>query len=89
LRAFKTTGDSIKEGDILGVVAGPFGEVETEIVAHTTGLIIGRTNLPVVNEGDALFHVADVHRRDDPQATIDSLTEQLESAPLSDEDEII
>jgi uncharacterized protein len=37
-------------------VADPFGEREAEV--PTTGIVIGRINLPLVNEGEALFHIA-------------------------------
>ena len=88
LRTFKSIGEKVEAGDVLGVVADPFGEVETEVVAAAPGLVIGRTNLPVVNEGDGLFHIAEI-RHDDPEATIGSLAHQLEGAALFDEDEII
>ena len=89
LRTFKTTGETVEEGDVLGMVSDPFGEIETEILTDRPGLIVGRTNLPVVNEGDGLFHVAEVRRKADPEATIDSLATQLDEDPLFDEDEII
>ncbi len=89
LRTFKSTGEVVEPEDLLGIVSDPFGEVEREVRAHYGGLIIGRTNLPVVNEGDGLFHVADVRRKDNAEATVDSLSSQLEADPLFDEDEII
>ncbi len=89
LRTLKTIGAHVEIGDVLGLVSDPFGDVETEIVAEEEGLIVGRTNLPVVNEGDGLFHVARIRPRDDPAATIDLLAGQLEEDPLFDEDEII
>lgn len=87
-RALKNTGDHVETGDVLGVVADPFGEIETEIVAEEPGLLVGRTNLPVVNEGDGLFHSARLRRQDDPEATIETLAGQLDDDPLFDEDEI-
>ena len=89
LRTFKTTGEEVSRGDILGMIADPFGEAETEITAHYGGLNIGRTNLPIVNEGDGLFHIAKIKSADNPVATIDHLASQLEADPLFDEDEII
>ncbi len=88
LRAFKGTGELVAEGDLLGLVADPFGEMEAEIRCADGGVIVGRTNLPVVNEGDALFHIA---RTESPQAelTIESLATQIGSDPMFDEDEII
>ncbi len=45
LRTFRTIGDEVDKGDVLGMIAYPFGEVETKIVTEVAGLIIGRTNL--------------------------------------------
>ncbi|HMB48757.1 MAG TPA: succinylglutamate desuccinylase/aspartoacylase family protein, partial [Afifellaceae bacterium] len=89
LRTFKSTGDEVVSGDVLGAISDPFGETETEVVVDEPGLLIGRTNLPVVNEGDGLFHIAKLKRSDDAEATIGSLTTQLDEDPLFDEDEII
>jgi hypothetical protein len=51
-----------------------------------TGIIIGRTNLPVVYEGDALCHVAETPRA---EAAAGGISAHLEAAALFDEDEII
>lgn len=51
-------GSSVSRGDILGTVADPFGQTETEIKASTSGVVIGRTYLPLVNEGDAVINIA-------------------------------
>ncbi|NIZ14093.1 succinylglutamate desuccinylase/aspartoacylase family protein [Phaeobacter sp. HF9A] len=89
LRAYKTTGEMVEPGDVLGIVADPFGESEIELLAETQGLIIGRTNLPIVNEGDALFHIAEVINAATAESRIESLNAQLEGAAMFDEDEII
>ncbi len=89
LRTFKRNGENIENGDILGIVADPFGEIETEIVSDKAGVLIGRSNLPVVNEGDALFHIAKIRSSHDAEAAIDTLSSQLDEDPLFDEDEII
>lgn len=89
LRTFKSTGEEVARGTLLGIVSDPFGEAETEVTADYAGLIIGRTNLPIVNEGDGLFHIAKVKSAGHAEATIGSLSTQLEADPLFDEDEII
>lgn len=89
IRMFKTTGDLVDEGEVLGVVSDPFGEVENEVITTFPGLIIGRTNLPIVNEGDALVHIATVRQKDGTADIIDDLASQLGTDPLFDEDEII
>lgn len=89
LRTFKTVGDQVVDGELLGIISDPFGESETEVLAKQPGVIIGRTNLPVINEGDGLFHIAMVHKSADAEMTIDGIAAQLDADPLFDEDEII
>ena len=60
-------GARIEEGQRLGVISDPLGQEETEILSPTEGVLIGKTNLPLANEGDALFHVG-VFERLDPAA---------------------
>ena len=58
LRTMVALGTHVKKDQVLGVVSDPFGESEQEVHATYNGVIIGRTHLPLVNEGDALFHLA-------------------------------
>lgn len=51
-------GGRIREGRVMGYIADALGDNETAVLAPVTGIVIGRSNLPIVNEGDALFHVA-------------------------------
>jgi uncharacterized protein len=82
-RTAKRIGEAISEGEIIGFVANPYEDSETEIRSPRRGIIIGRTTLPIVNMGDALFHIAwsDEFERSQPnRETAD---------PIMDEDEII
>jgi len=58
LRAIVPLGAHIKRHDVMGYIADPFGEAEIEVRAPSGGIVIGRTNIPLVHEGEALFHVA-------------------------------
>lgn len=51
-------GKTVEINDTLGFVADPFGGPETPIVAARQGVVIGRTNEGLADEGDALFHIA-------------------------------
>ena len=88
LRTFRAEGETVAKGDILATVSDPFGAVETDLKAPEAGILIGRAILPVVNEGDAVFHLAQLSPQA-PEDTVDDLASQLESDPLFDEDEII
>lgn len=89
LRMFKAEGDFVAEGDVVAAISDPFGEEDTEIRTRYAGIIVGRAVVPIVHEGDALFHVATVKAGDQAQTAVDELATQLEEAPLFDEDEII
>jgi predicted deacylase len=51
-------GQRVNEGEVLGTICDPFGETESAVNTPFRGVIIGRSNLPLAHEGDALFHIA-------------------------------
>jgi len=56
-RCHKPAGQRIVEGEPLGSINDPFGTEKIRIYAPRNGHILGHTNAPVVNQGDALFHI--------------------------------
>lgn len=70
----------VRDQSVLGVVADPFGEREQEVVAPFSGLIIGRSHLPLVNEGDALYHVARFYRTDLAAERVEDYQELMDAA---------
>ena len=57
IRMRQPIGAEVEDGALLAVVSDPLGETETEIKSPMDGVIVGRTNLPLAHEGDALFHI--------------------------------
>ncbi len=88
-RSLKADGDPVHKNDVLGIVSDPFGEQETDVTAPFDGIIVGRAVLPVVNEGDAVFHLARVHSVRKAENAMDDHSSQLADDPMFDEDEII
>ncbi|MCW9030090.1 MAG: succinylglutamate desuccinylase/aspartoacylase family protein [Gammaproteobacteria bacterium] len=76
LRAMIPLGSRVKKNTLLGVVADPFGETEETILAPFNGIVIGRTNLPLVNEGDALYHIARFEDIHEIEAKVDDFHEE-------------
>ncbi|MEO9529293.1 succinylglutamate desuccinylase/aspartoacylase family protein [Roseibium sp.] len=89
LRIYKTDGALVRQGDTMATVSDPFGEQEQEIVAPFDGIIVGRAVMPVVNEGDAVFHLGRVRSVDHAEGAVGDLSAQLDDDPMFDEDEII
>ena len=76
LRAMIPLGARVKKNTLLGVITDPFGESETKILSQFSGIVIGRTNLPLVNEGDALYHVARFEDIEEVEAKVDEFQEE-------------
>lgn len=70
-RVTAALGARVHKDSVLGVIADPFGEKETQVTASVGGVIIGRLNLPLVNEGDALFHIACFEKADTVAARVE------------------
>ena len=86
LRSTKRIGSAVSEGEIIGYVANPYEDADVPVLAPRRGIIIGRTTLPIVNLGDALFHIAWSIEFDTRNKTI---TRGEAAEPIMDEDEII
>jgi hypothetical protein len=71
-------GQRVEKGSSLGAISDPLAEEETEIHSPTDGVLIGRTNLPLVNEGDALFHIGVFERLDPASDEVDYFQEALD-----------
>ncbi len=63
LRTFVPLGAKVEKDQVIAMVADPLGATETPVVAPNNGVVIGRTNLPLVYEGDAIFHIAQYGRK--------------------------
>ena len=63
LRTLVPLGAKVTEGQTIAMVADPLGAAETAVIAPDDGVVIGRTNLPLVYEGDATFHIAQYGRK--------------------------
>jgi len=78
---FVPLGGKVATGQTIAMVADPLGAAETAIVAPNDGMVIGRTNLPLVYEGDATFHIAEYGRK---VGTVERHVEQFQEEHLPD-----
>lgn len=54
----KKLGDHVEKGGLLAFIQDPFGEQKIDIRAEEGGIVIGMTHFPLVNRGDAVYHIA-------------------------------
>lgn len=58
LRTIKALGDMVKKDEIIAFIDKPLNEKSFELKAQYDGIIIGKSQIPLVQEGDAVFHIA-------------------------------
>jgi predicted deacylase len=78
LRVMVSLGTQVEKDTLLGMVADPFGEREVEIRSPYNGIIVGRNNLPLVHEGEALFHLARFQKIDAAMSSVEEFHENYE-----------
>jgi predicted deacylase len=57
LRIIAKNGEKIEKGEVLGVISDPFGKIERRIKSPIDGYVFCVNERPIVNKGDAIFHV--------------------------------
>ncbi|NHN36968.1 succinylglutamate desuccinylase [Pseudomaricurvus alcaniphilus] len=61
----KSLGDQVQKGDPLATIGNPLGAIFDTVKAPRSGIIIGKQNIPLVQQGDAMFHIAYFTERDE------------------------
>lgn len=80
-------GDQVKKGDVLAYIGSPYGELLGEVSANKSGVIIGKQNIPLVQEGEAMYHIAYFKEDDEAIAEhIEIVEEELVNNTESNEE---
>lgn len=76
-------GQTVSRNQILAEVVTPHETEGTKILSPVTGIIIGVSNIPITNEGEALFNIACFDRNEIPNASemVDTFVEAYPSDP--------
>lgn len=69
-----TLGQRVQAGEVLATIYDPFGQALGRLKSKYGGLVIGNTQAPLVNRGDAVSHVARLIE-DDPSTNEEVPTE--------------
>lgn len=81
-RSVAPLGRKVETGNVLGYISDPFGDHEEIIVSPTDGIIIGKTKLPLVHEGEAIFHIGRFNEPDEAADNIETFQDVYN--PLTD-----
>lgn len=74
-RQLKKLGDRVAPQEKLAVISNPFGKEPFDVVSEEEGIIVGLSTLPLVNRGDAMFHIASFKNLNRVSEIIDSSDE--------------
>ena len=80
------SGDIVEAGRPLGTVSNPVGSEEEPVVSPIGGIVIGHSRHGVVNQGDALIHIAELGERAE---RLDEETEARLAGAMLDEDQLL
>lgn len=61
---------------MLADIGSPYGEILGEVLAIKSGVIIGKQNIPLVQEGEAMYHIAYFKEDDEKIAEHIEITEE-------------
>ena len=51
-------GDHVEKGDKLASIYDPFGRLLSDVKSPSEGIVIGKQNIPLAQEGEAVYHIA-------------------------------
>lgn len=72
-------GDHVEKGDTLATISNPFGEPLDSIISPATGVVIGKQNIPLAQEGEAIYHIAYFKQPDTVAEHVEMLQDNLGS----------
>ncbi len=80
-RMQKQAGARVRANDVLGVLSDPSGDTALPVRSPIDDVIIGRTNLPVVIQGETLMHIAEVLLFDTTAQRVTNITKAVLEDP--------
>ncbi|MBY6063822.1 succinylglutamate desuccinylase [Pseudidiomarina sediminum] len=77
-------GQTIQKGQIIALTVNPHGDEQHSLRSPYHGIVIGISNIPVANEGEALFNIAqfDDEVFDEASSSVDVFAEAYNGKPI-------
>lgn len=78
-------GQRVRAGQVIAHLVVPFQAEEIPVISSIDGIVIGRAQIPLVNEGEALFHIAEFSRLGKAVDSVGAFNERYDNGqyPLS------
>ncbi|WP_288132358.1 succinylglutamate desuccinylase/aspartoacylase family protein [Microbulbifer sp.] len=74
-------GDHVRKGEVLANISDLYGNHLDSVLCNADGIIVGKQNIPLIQEGEAMYHIAFFH---EPHEVLENI-ELLQDSLLPDE----
>ena len=74
----KKLGDHVVKDEVIAVIKTPLGKIVAKVLSDANGIIIGKQNIPLVHEGEAVYHIAYFKNPDDVVENLELMQENLD-----------
>lgn len=78
-------GDHVEKDQVLATISDPFGDELGRVLSPQEGVVIGKQNIPLAQEGEALYHIAYFRKPDSVAEHLELLQDDL--IPLNEANE--
>jgi predicted deacylase len=77
IRTIKALGDTVNKDEVIAFIDDPFEDKTHDIISPFDGIIIGKSEIPLIQEGDAVFHIARFGNLDLAENKIEYFNEEI------------
>ena len=77
LKTIKALGDLVKKDEIIAFIDEPLGDDSFPIRSPFDGVIIGKSEIPLIQEGDAVFHIAKLKDLESAESKLEYFNENV------------
>jgi len=74
----KNLGDIVVKDEVIAIIKTPLGKISATVLSNANGIIIGKQNIPLVHEGEAVYHIAYFKNPDDVVENLELMQENLD-----------
>lgn len=82
-------GDHVDKGGVLAIIADPYGTELCKILCPEEGVVIGKQNIPLSQEGEAMYHIAYFRKPDSVAEHLGLLQDNLQDESVLDDPTIV
>ncbi len=80
----KELGDKVEKGETIAQIHDPFGANIGDVISPYSGVVIGKQNIPLIQEGEAMYHIAMFKKPDTVAEHVEIMNDELLPEDMDD-----